>query len=184
MEEMKKYKGLQIDVLGKCGSIHNSKIPNRAVGWEAAYEILAQQYKFYLSFENTKCYEYITEKLFTAMKAGILPVAMGGLSRKDYEKILPPHSFIHVDDFSSPMELMIFLEKLSKDPNEYNSYFWWKSHYDMCCIFKGPSLLHVTEMSASIAIDSKCKLCEVLNSENYISLNNYKDFNNYWDKCR
>ena len=92
---MKKYKGLQIDVLGKCGSIHNSKIPNRAIGWEAAYEILAQQYKFYLSFENTKCYEYITEKLFTAMKAGILPVAMGGLSKKNYEKILPPHSYIH-----------------------------------------------------------------------------------------
>ena len=68
---MKKYKGLQIDVLGKCGSsIHNSKIPNRAVGWEAAYEILAQQYKFYLSFENAKCYDYITEKLFTAMKVG------------------------------------------------------------------------------------------------------------------
>ena len=118
------------------------------------------------------------------MKAGILPVAMGGLSKKDYEKILPPHSYIHVDDFSSPMELMIFLEKLSKDPKEYNSYFWWKSHYDMCCIFKGPSLLHVTEMSASIASDSKCTLCEVLNSENYISLNNYKDFTKYWHKCR
>ena len=118
------------------------------------------------------------------MKAGILPVAMGGLSKKDYEKILPPHSYIHVDDFSSPMELMIFLEKLSKDPKEYNSYFWWKSHYDICCIFKGPSLLHVKEMSASIAIDSKCKLCEILNSENYISLNNYKDFTKYWDKCR
>ena len=68
---MKKYKGLQIDVLGKCGrSNQNSKIPNRAIGWEAAYGILAKQYKFYLSFENTKCYEYITEKLFTAMKVG------------------------------------------------------------------------------------------------------------------
>ena len=70
---MKKYKGLQIDVLGKCGGRNqNSKIPNRAIGWEAAYQILAKQYKFYLSFENTICYEYITEKLFTAMKAGIV----------------------------------------------------------------------------------------------------------------
>ena len=71
--EMKKCKGLQIDVLGKCGGrIQNSKIPNRSIGWEAAYQILAQQYKFYLSFENSRCYEYITEKLYTAMKASIV----------------------------------------------------------------------------------------------------------------
>ena len=67
----------------------------------------------------------------------MIPVAMGGMSRKDYEKIAPSHSFIHVDDFSSPDDLMKFLHKLSKDAKEYNSYYWWKSYYDIgvqtCC---------------------------------------------------
>ena len=100
---------------------------------------------------------------------GLLPVVMGGLSRQDYEKIAPPHSFIHVDDFSSPKHLMQFLEKLSKDPKEYNSYFWWKSYYD---------LYTITEMTEK----SKCQLCDVL--ENYTSSKKYSDFSAYWIKCR
>ena len=67
----------------------------------------------------------------------MLPVVMGGLSKQDYEKIAPPHSFIHVDDFSSPKHLMQFLEELSKDPKEYNTYFWWKSYYDPNIITEG-----------------------------------------------
>ena len=122
--------GLNVDILGPCGS--QSELPSRASGWGAAYPILAKEYKFYLSFENAKCYDYITEKFFAALNVGMLPIALGGLSKQDYEKIAPPHSFIHVDDFSSPFDLMNFLYQLSKKPKDYHSYFWWKSYYMMC----------------------------------------------------
>ena len=125
---------------------------------------------FSLSFENAKCYEYITEKFFTALKVGMLPVVMGGLSKQDYEKIAPPDSFIHVDDFSSPKDLMLFLEKLSKDKERYNSYFWWKSYYD---------LYTVTELMEK----TKCQLCDVLNND-VNSSKKYSDFATYWIKCR
>ena len=136
---MKKHSNLQIDIIGNCG-FKSPELPSRAErerGSIKAYPILAQNYKFYLSFENAKCFEYITEKFFTALQVGMLPVVMGGLSKQDYEKIAPPHSFIHVDDFSSPKHLMQFLEKLSKDPKEYNTYFWWKSYYDPNIITEG-----------------------------------------------
>ena len=99
----------------------------------------------------------------------MLPVVMGGLSKQDYEKIAPPHSFIHVDDFSSPKDLMLFLEKLSKDKERYSSYFWWKSYYD---------LYTVTELMEK----TKCQLCDVLNNDVNAS-KKYSDFANYWIKC-
>ena len=158
--------GLKIDILGPCGN--QSGLPTRASGPRAAYPILAKEYKFYLSFENAKCYEYITEKFFSALNVGMIPIALGGLSKQDYEKIAPPHSFIHVDDFSSALELMEFLHQLSNNPKEYNSYFWWKSYYD---VFLGTS--------------AKCQLCDVLNSgSELVPTKKYSNLTAYWNKCR
>ena len=167
VDEMKKFKYLQIDIYGKCGNLSQ---PSREKGWMPAYKMLAEQYKFYLSFENAKCTEYITEKFFSALYSGMIPVAMGGMSKKDYEKIAPTHSFIHVDDFSSPDHLMKFLYRLSKDTNQYNSYYWWKSYYD----------IGVYNYDNEI----KCQLCDVLNSNEKIVPQKYENFPAYWNVCR
>ena len=50
---MKEVSNLQIDVMGNCGfkNVKNPKIPSRAArkrGSVNTYQILAQQYKFYL----------------------------------------------------------------------------------------------------------------------------------------
>ena len=173
VKEMKKYKGLKIDIFGRCGN-RTTKIPDRKSGWITAYQKLASRYKFYLSFENSRCYEYITEKFFTALKVGMIPVVLGGLSKYDYEKIAPQHSFIHVDDFSSSRDLMKMLHKISKDPILYNSYFWWRKHYRVavnisCCPHKEWTF-------------PACQLCEVLNSDN-IQKNKYTNFTAFWNKC-
>lgn len=55
----------------------------------------------------------------------VVPVVMGA-TRSDYERLAPPESFIHVDDFSSPAELADFLRQLVADRERYNSYFRWK----------------------------------------------------------
>ena len=54
----------------------------------ATYRDTLKLYKFYLSFENTLCKSYITEKfLYTfASKDGPIPIALGGLSTADYER--------------------------------------------------------------------------------------------------
>ena len=54
----------------------------------ATYRDTLKPYKFYLSFENTLCKSYITEKfLYTfASKDGPIPIALGGLSTADYER--------------------------------------------------------------------------------------------------
>ncbi|KAG8544671.1 hypothetical protein GDO81_022076, partial [Engystomops pustulosus] len=86
-------------------------------------------YKFYLAFENSVHEDYITEKLWrNSFLAGTVPVVMG-LPRKNYERFVPPDSFIHVDDFSSPQELASYLLSLDKDEQKYLLYFNWRSSY-------------------------------------------------------
>ena len=175
VKEMQKYHGLKIDVFGKCGNNSELEISDRQTGWFAAYEKLASDYKFYLSFENSRCHDYITEKFFTALKVGMIPVVLGGLSKDDYEKIAPSHSFIHVDDFKSPEHLMKELHTIANDPVLYNSYFWWRIYYNvkvniLCC----PS----QEWSYPA-----CQLCDIFNSNSYAK-NNYNNFTAFWHKCR
>ena len=67
---MKRTTKLKIDIFGKCGSEKLTRDP------EAMIEIFAT-YKFYLSFENSLCRGYITEKFFKIMEAPIIPVVRG-----------------------------------------------------------------------------------------------------------
>ncbi|KAK2160594.1 hypothetical protein NP493_1637g00002 [Ridgeia piscesae] len=64
-------------------------------------------YKFYLSFENCLCTEYITEKLYRILTLNVVPVVLGYSS---YTDILPPHSFIDIRDFVSPKALAMYLK--------------------------------------------------------------------------
>ena len=178
VKELKKYKGLQIDIYGGCGN-KSLPIPKQwDGGWEVGYPVLGKNYKFYLAFENTKCLDYITEKFFNALKSGMIPVVMGGLSKKDYETIAPPHSYIHVDDFPSPRDLMQKLYEISKDPLQYNSYFWWKSYYNAVVLYDN----QYSDPELQSWRIQGCQLCDVLNSE-HITRNNYNDFTSFWYKC-
>ncbi|GIX93846.1 glycoprotein 3-alpha-L-fucosyltransferase A [Caerostris extrusa] len=49
-----------------------------------------------------------------------------GARPEDYDRAAPPHSYIHVDDFSSPKELAEYLTVLDKNDTLYNEYFRWK----------------------------------------------------------
>ncbi len=84
---------------------------------------------FYLAFENTVSPHYITEKLWrNSFQAGTVPVVLGP-PRRDYEAVVPPNSFIHVDDFKSIKALAEYLRGLTKDPEKYNAYFTWRQDY-------------------------------------------------------
>ena len=97
---------------------------------ELIYKETLKSYKFYLSFENTKCEEYITEKFFTALSTEeSIPIALGGASIQDYINAAPPHSYIHVDEHTSVRSLAKKLEYLSENETAYKEYFWWTKYY-------------------------------------------------------
>ncbi|TNN05109.1 Glycoprotein 3-alpha-L-fucosyltransferase A, partial [Schistosoma japonicum] len=57
----------------------------------------------------------------------ILPIVMGA-SIEEYERVAPPYSFIHVDQFESPAKLAEYLKYLDKNDTAYNEYFAWHGH--------------------------------------------------------
>ena len=63
--------------------------------------MVEKEYMFYLSFENSLCKDYITEKFYDAMNHSIVPITLGGAlngAHNDYEEAAgaPAHSFIDV----------------------------------------------------------------------------------------
>ena len=118
---------IQVDIYGRCGNLTCNK-------WTQAecLQLINREYKFYLAFENSNSREYITEKLFmNALGLNdenhlVIPIVMGP-RREDYERLAPPESFIHVDDFKSAKELAAYLKKLANDEQLYYSYFKWKT---------------------------------------------------------
>ncbi|XP_066270775.1 alpha-(1,3)-fucosyltransferase 7-like [Branchiostoma lanceolatum] len=114
-------KHMHVDVFGRCGKSVCAK-------WNVTcMPGIIRQYKFYLAFENMKCKEYLTEKFWrNALANDVVPVVLGA-NRSDYERLAPPHSYIHVDDFKSPKELADYLKMLGQDKEQYNAYFKWKT---------------------------------------------------------
>ena len=115
---LKKY--VEVDVYGRCGHLQCAK------GDSKCNDMLETDYKFYLSFENSLCKDYMTEKVFNAMQKTIVPVIYNGA---EVTKFLPPKSYINVEDFATVKDLADYLKFLSDNPQEYIKYFWWKEHY-------------------------------------------------------
>ena len=107
MKELVKYlPPRSIDIYGKCGTMQcvNDSPDSRDKCWS----MLERKYKFYLSLENSLCPDYVTEKLFDAMKHEIVPVVLGG---SQYEGFLPSKSFINMMAFKNMSLLAEYLGK-------------------------------------------------------------------------
>ena len=122
--------GVKLDIYGGCGSMKIPMTPKCAedkIECEDAMNVL-NQYKFYLSFENSLCDYYMTEKVFKTLlpSARIVPIVLGS---GPYENMLPPHSYIDVRDFSTARELSDYLHYLDTHDDAYNDFFKWREHY-------------------------------------------------------
>ncbi|CAH8668006.1 unnamed protein product [Schistosoma margrebowiei] len=120
-KELSRY--IQVDIYGRCGILTCPREVD-----SQCFTLLGKHYKFYLSFENSLCPDYITEKFYgNALINNIIPVVMGA-SYEEYKRVAPPHSFIHVDQFESPEKLANYLKYLDRNDTAYNEYFSWYEH--------------------------------------------------------
>lgn len=120
---------VQLDTYGACGNYTCSRN-------SAECRNLISSYKFYLSVENAECDDYITEKVWlNALQRGVVPIVYGA-RKKDYQKFLPPHSFIYAGDFKTVEMLGKYLQKLDQRPALYYRYFRWKGSITGSVAFK------------------------------------------------
>ena len=120
-------KHIQVDQYGAClrnkpGLIANGKETSRRMVTE-----IQRGYKFAIAFPNADCDFYMTEKIYSALSAGSVPIWLGA---DGIDEVLKwgnlQHSVIKVKDFASPKALAEFLLKLAKNEKEYNKYLKWK----------------------------------------------------------
>jgi|JI9StandDraft_1071089.scaffolds.fasta_scaffold49296_2 hypothetical protein len=77
-----------------------------------------QEYKFTISYENSSSQNgYITEKIFDAFHAGVVPIYLGAPNIETY---IPKGCFIDKRDFPSYEKLYDFLQNMSEE--EYEIY--------------------------------------------------------------
>ncbi|EFX62482.1 hypothetical protein DAPPUDRAFT_336888 [Daphnia pulex] len=143
--ELQKY--VDVDIYGKCG---NGKLfcPRHGMFHSEPHcnKVIESTYKFYLSFENSFCKDYVTEKFFKILDLYMIPIVYGGA---DYTQHAPPHSYIDARKFK-PKELAAYLKILDADDALYNEYFWWKDHY------------HVEFITENTSRHGFCSLCQKL----------------------
>ena len=76
-------------------------------------------YKFSICYENSRCEDYITEKIFDVFINESVPVYYGAKNISEY---VPKNTFIDREDFNSDSELMSYLNKIDK--NQYMEYIY------------------------------------------------------------
>jgi len=124
-EELMSY--IRVDSLGSC--LHNKDITDFVTGgwsqgaWGSLLSVLPE-YKFYLAFENSISTDYVTERMFHALAAGVVPVYLGAGNVQDF---LPgSQAIIDAADFASVQELAEYLKELDQDDAAYQKHLTWK----------------------------------------------------------
>ncbi|XP_053607478.1 glycoprotein 3-alpha-L-fucosyltransferase A-like isoform X2 [Plodia interpunctella] len=141
LEEMQKY--IKIDIYGKCS-------PNRLWCNDSCKDI--NQYYFYLVMENSRCRQYLSEKVFHfAYGKGAIPIILGAPPR-DCKTLLPPNSYLHAKLFSHK-DLADKIISIIHNENDFFSYHLWRNHFEVLNEhgYFGSKSYHL------------CRLCEALN---------------------
>lgn len=145
---------INVDIYGRCGPL---KCP---VDDQKCLDMLSADYKFYLSFENSLCMDYVTEKLYRPLTQYVIPVVFNG---GNTSRFAPPKSYINANDFDTVNDLVQYMKFLIDHPEEYVKYFWWKQYYtikshptypymlcDLCKRFNDPRFLKNSQLYSDI----------------------------------
>jgi alpha-1,3-fucosyltransferase len=83
----------------------------------------------------------------------------------DYSKFAPPHSFIDVNDFSSPKQLASYLLLLNETDSLYMRYFDWKRYFTV-------------QFNLKLGWCHLCKLAHI--DDRQVTSTAYKDILEWW----
>lgn len=158
-QKINKY--IPVHIYGPCGT-YSCEPPNKNTLSNHCYKMLEKNYKFYLSFENSICAEFVSNNLYNILQYNVIPVVFGNI---DYNKITPPMSVINAYYLDHLDVLGRYLNVFDLNYVMYVKYLQWKENY---VVSKYPTY-HVL-----------CQLCEQLNEP--LVYYNYKDVEN-WFHC-
>jgi len=164
----------RVKIFGKCADKGDvNPCPDRKD--VACMDRVFRTVKFYFAAENSWCKGYITEKFFRGYEHDMVPLAVGGLGREDYEFLAPGSSFLHADDFTSAEMLAKRLLELDRDDEAYSQMFDWRATH----VFQHPRVRYGQGI---------CELCDELHLERKLQrpARKFKNLDHWWyeGRCR
>jgi Glycosyltransferase family 10 (fucosyltransferase) C-term len=153
--------GIDVHLSGRCASKakdygitaasfpHQCKVRNSKV-------CFARHYKFLFAVENSSDERYMTEKIWDAFSAGVIPIYQGA---PDIHTYLPdPKSAIVLSDFQSLEEAAARIKRIASSDALYNEYLAWRlkppSEWN-------PHFLQLYEEQPSFQTRFACRVCEL-----------------------
>ncbi|OWF52962.1 Alpha-(1,3)-fucosyltransferase C [Mizuhopecten yessoensis] len=111
-----------VDIFGQCGDLKCDE------KWPICVRKLQSIYRYYLSFENSLCRDYITEKSFKIFESlfDAIPIIRSGANLDQY---LPPGSYLSTKEFNSIEYLGNFLKLMANTKRTPSTFFNWRKHF-------------------------------------------------------
>ncbi|KAK3107754.1 hypothetical protein FSP39_021574 [Pinctada imbricata] len=139
---------IDIDIFGNCGNLTCKNIVRKDDPNDVCRDQKSKQYKFYLSFENALCPDYITEKvfLFYQYDRPIIPVVRGISNAKEF---LPKNTYVDASEFDNATHLAHYLKELGNDRKKYIAMLEEKNKFTV-------------ETLENVFQKAMCSLCKIL----------------------
>ncbi|KAI5639818.1 glycosyltransferase family 10 (fucosyltransferase) c-term domain-containing protein [Phthorimaea operculella] len=137
---------LTVDIFGKCGSMPY-KCGRPDLMLPDCWEMIEEEYYFYLSFENSFDEDYVTEKLLYPLQHYTVPIVYGGAN---YTRFVPDGAYINAKGMA-PTKLAKEIHDIITDQERYYGFFKWHNYY---------SYHHPTAFEDTNPI---CSFCKMLN---------------------
>lgn len=107
-----------LDLYGRCGNLTCPR--------NGSCEALLKPYRFAVTFENSNCKYYTSEKFWNALNRRNIPLVNWIPEQVPFDA--PPKSYINVHEYQME-DLAKLLKRLANNDTEYNSYFEWRKNY-------------------------------------------------------
>lgn len=147
--QLRKALGGRADSLGRCGN--TAAWPACGRGVRCSKHGALRRYPFHFSAENSAVPDYVTEKAFDALEAGVVPVYLGAPNGAEF---LPPGSALFVPsrpNASVAVELAAALRALVASPARYAELLAWRG--------RPLPAAYARRWAPFVGASARCRLC-------------------------
>ncbi|KAJ8728288.1 hypothetical protein PYW08_016673 [Mythimna loreyi] len=157
-QELSEY-NMTLDIYGACGE---KKCPRNKTCWQ----MLENDYYFYLAFENSINDDYVTEKVLNPLQHYTVPIVYGGAN---YTRFMPEGMYLNARTVPEK-ELVQKMVDIINNKEKYYDFFKWHNHYTYHNIDETPES------------DTYCNFCKKVNDPDFMNqITVRKDLVRWWN---
>ncbi|KAJ8728289.1 hypothetical protein PYW08_016674 [Mythimna loreyi] len=155
-QELSEY-NITLDIYGACG---DKNCPRNKTCWQ----MLENDYYFYLAFENSINEDYVTEKVLNPLQHYTVPIVYGGAN---YTSYMPEGIYLNARTVPAK-ELVKKIVDIMNNKEKYYDFFRWHNHYTYSNIDEAPES------------DTYCNFCKKINDPDFMNRKTVKKYLARW----